>query len=219
MLRNRFTRNRVGLTVDTDYQEAFVPQSGGVVAGNLVSDNNARDTPEQADGGFGIGIGIAGGQHNALLRNRVSGNSRAGIVLSSYEDVPPLGNRLEHNTLSDNAVDIPYQRSPRSPGQGNCLRGNTLHRTLPEDLPRTARCPGGNSRSSAPAPRTRTAPPPAGIAFLDVTPPPARPQLPHARTAPATPALHLPGDVHPDRVPLPAPDLLAARPRHGATGR
>ncbi|MFF7185034.1 right-handed parallel beta-helix repeat-containing protein [Streptomyces sp. NPDC008222] len=219
VLRNRFTHNRVGLTVDTDYQEAFVPQSGGVVAGNLVSDNNAPDTPEQADGGFGIGIGIAGGQHNAFLRNRVSGNSRAGIVLASHEDVPPSGNRLEDNTLSDNALDITYQASARSPGQGNCLRGNTLHRTLPEDLPRTAPCPGGNRRSSGAAPRTRTAPPPAGIAFLDVTPPPAQPQLPRAGSAPATPALHLPGDVHPDRVPLPAPDLLAPRPRRGATAR
>ncbi|WP_305890383.1 right-handed parallel beta-helix repeat-containing protein [Streptomyces rugosispiralis] len=217
VLRNRFTRNRVGLTVNTDYQEAYVPQTGGVVAGNLVADNNARDTPEQADGGFGIGIGIAGGQRNVLLRNRVSGNSHAGVVLASHEDVPPLANRLEDNTLSDNAVDIAYQASDRSPGQGNCLRGNTLHRTRPENLPRTAPCPEGNRRSSAAAPRT--ARPPAGIAFLDVTPPPAQPQLPHARSAPATPARQLPGDVHTDRVPLPAPDLLATRPRHGATAR
>ncbi|MFI5680441.1 right-handed parallel beta-helix repeat-containing protein [Streptomyces cellulosae] len=219
VLRNRFTHNRVGMTVDTDYQEAYVPQTGGVVAGNLISDNNAPDTPEQADGGFGIGVGIAGGQNNSLLRNRISGNSRAGIVLTSHEDVPPLGNRMEDNTLSVNAVDITYQASTRAPGHGNCLHGNTLRRTLPEDLPHTAHCPTGNSKTSATAPRTRTAPPPVGIPFLDVAPPPAQPQLPHARTAPATPALHLPGDVHPDRVPLPAPDLLAARPRRDATVR
>ncbi|MFJ8160165.1 nitrous oxide reductase family maturation protein NosD [Streptomyces sp. NPDC096136] len=219
VLRNRFTRNRVGMTIDTDYQEAHVPQTGGVIAGNLVADNNAPDTPEQADGGFGIGIGIAGGQHNTLRRNRVSGNSRAGIVLTSHEDVPPLGNRLEDNTLSDNGVDISYQASTRAPGEGNCLHGNTLRRTLPDDLTRTAPCPGGNSRSAAAAPPTRTAPPPAGVAFLDVTPPPAQPQLPDAANAPAEPALHLPGDVDPDRVPLPAPDLLAARPRQGGTAR
>ncbi|MCX4584329.1 nitrous oxide reductase family maturation protein NosD [Streptomyces sp. NBC_01481] len=219
VLHNRFAHNRVGLTVNTDYQEAYVPQTGGVVAGNLVADNNAPDTPEQADGGFGIGIGIAGGQHNALLRNRVSGNSRAGIVLASHEDVPPLDNRLEDNNLSANAVDISYQASARAPGQGNCLRGNTLHRTLPEDLPHTAPCPGGNSRTSATAPRPRTAPPPAGIPFLDVAPPSAQPQLPHAQSAPATPAVRLPGDVDPDRVPLPGPDLLAVRPRQGVTVR
>ncbi|WSQ08840.1 right-handed parallel beta-helix repeat-containing protein [Streptomyces sp. NBC_01231] len=218
VLRNRFARNRVGMTIDTDYQEAYVPQTGGVVAGNLVSDNNAPDTPEQADGGFGIGIGIAGGQHNTLLRNRVSGNSRVGIVLASHEDVPPLGNRLEDNTLSANAVDITYQASARAPGQGNCLRGNTLHRTLPTDLSRTAPCPRGNSRTST-APHTRTAPPPVGIPFVDVPAPPDQPQLPHARSAPATPALHLPGDVHPDHVPLPAPDLLATRPRQETTAR
>jgi hypothetical protein len=216
VLRNRFTHNRVGLTINTDYQEAYVPQTGGVVAGNLVSDNNAPDTPEQADGGFGIGIGIAGGQRNALLRNRVTGNSHAGIVLTSHEDVPPLGNRLEDNTLSANAVDISYQASARAPGQGNCLRGNSLRRTLPADLSRTARCPEGNDKTSVMAPRTRTAPPPAGIPFLDVAPPPAQPQLPHAQSAPATPALHLPGDVRPDRVPLPDPDLLAPRARRSS---
>jgi len=218
VLRNRFARNRVGMTIDTDYQEAYVPQTGGVVTGNLVLDNNAPDTPEQADGGFGIGIGIAGGQHNTLLRNRVSGNSRAGIVLTSHEDVPPLGNRLEDNTLSANAVDITYQASARAPGQGNCLSGNTLDRTLPTDLSRTAPCPRGNSKTST-APPKRTAPPPVGIPFVDVPAPPDQPQLPHARSAPATPALHLPGDVRPDHVPLPAPDLLATRSRQEATAR
>jgi hypothetical protein len=216
VLRNRFTRNRVGLTINTDYQEAYVPQRGGVVAGNLVSDNDAPDTPEQADGAFGIGIGIAGGQHNELLRNRVSGNSRAGIVLASHEDVPPLGNRLVDNVLSGNAVDVSYQASARAPGQGNCLRGNTLRRTLPKDLPSTAHCPSGNSRAAGAAPRTDSGPAPAGIPFLDVAAPPDQPQLPHAASAPAEPALGLPGDVHLDLVPLPAANLFAAPLRQGA---
>ncbi|MFD9225840.1 right-handed parallel beta-helix repeat-containing protein [Streptomyces sp. NPDC060064] len=217
VLRNRFTKNRVGMTINTDYQEAYVPQQGGVVAGNLVSDNNAPDTPEQADGAFGIGIGIAGGQHNELLRNRVSGNSRAGIVLASHEDVPVLGNRLVDNTLSANVVDVSYQASARAPGRGNCLRGNTLRRTLPEDLQRTAPCPSGNSKTSGTAPRTPPAPAPVGIPFLDVAAPPGQPQLPHAESIPATPALRLPGRVRPDHVPLPGPDLLAARRHQGAT--
>lgn len=211
VLGNRFTRNRVGMTVDSDYLEAYVPQSGATVAGNLVADNTEAATPEQADGGFGIGIGVAGGTDNDIARNLVTGNSRAGVVLASNEDLPPLRNRVTANTLHGNGVDIAYQASSRAPGQGNCLQDNALHSTLPAGLVAAARCPQGNTRSPGAAPHT--APAPAGIPFLDVAPPPAQPQMPHAATAPAQPATGLPGPVDPGRVPLPGPDLLAADSR------
>ncbi|MFI0939604.1 nitrous oxide reductase family maturation protein NosD [Streptomyces sp. NPDC021020] len=216
VLGNRFTRNRVGMTVDSEYLEAYVPQSGATVAGNLVADNTEAATPEQADGGFGIGIGIAGGTDNDIRRNLVTGNSRAGIVLASTEDLPPLRNRVTANTATGNGVDIAYQASQRAPGQGNCLQGNTAHRTLPAALAATAPCPRGNARSAGAVPRLTPAP--AGIPFLDVAPPPAQPQMPHAATAPAAPATGLPGAVHPESVPLPGPGLLAAGSRTGAAG-
>ncbi|MGW5350134.1 right-handed parallel beta-helix repeat-containing protein [Streptomyces sp. NPDC004031] len=215
VLGNRFTRNRVGMTVDSEYLEAYVPQSGATVAGNLVADNTEAATPEQADGGFGIGIGIAGGTDNDIRRNLVTGNSRAGVVLASNEDLPPLRNRLTANTVTGNGVDIAYQASQRAPGQGNCLQDNTAHSTLPAGLAATARCPRGNTRSAGPA--LRITPAPAGIPFLDVAPPPAQPQLPHAATAPAQPATGLPGAVHPERVPLPGPGLLADDSRTART--
>jgi hypothetical protein len=211
VLGNRFTRNRVGMTVDSEYLEAFVPQGGATVAGNLVADNTEAATPEQADGGFGIGIGIAGGTRNDILRNRVTGNSRAGIVLASNEDLAPLGNRLVANTATGNGVDIAYQASSRAPGQGNCLQDNTVHSTLPADLAAHAGCPRGNAASAGPA--MTISPAPAGIPFLDVAPPPAQPQLPQAATAAAVPATGLPGAVDPRKVPLPAPGLLAAYSR------
>ena len=61
---NRFSDNRVGLTLLSSYQEAFTPQQKNQVVGNLISDNNEADSPSQADGGFGTGIGISGGQRN-----------------------------------------------------------------------------------------------------------------------------------------------------------
>jgi len=215
VLSNRFTHNRVGMTVDSEYLEAYVPQTGATVAGNVVADNNEAATPEQADGGFGIGIGIAGGTDNDIRHNLITGNSRAGIVLASTEDLAPLRNRIVANTATGNGVDIAYQASQRAPGLGNCLQDNAVHSTLPADLARHARCPQGNARTAGPP--MRITPAPAGIPFLDVTPPPAQPQLPHATTAPAVPATGLPGAVQPDRAPQPGPDLLAAESRSPAT--
>lgn len=94
VINNRFSDNRVGLTLLSDYQEAFVPQREGLVGGNLLSNNFAIQTPEQADGGYGIGIGISGGQRNRVIKNRISGNPVAGVVLSSAEDIAPNGNKV-----------------------------------------------------------------------------------------------------------------------------
>jgi len=73
---NRLVGNRVGLTTDSDHQEKVLPQQGAVVAGNLVAANQQAATPEQADGGWGIGIGVDGGSSNQFLYNRVSGGAR-----------------------------------------------------------------------------------------------------------------------------------------------
>ncbi len=58
VLRNRFSGNRVGLTSDSDYQEALIPQSGAILAGNLVS-ANAEPEPHRgkSDGRHRGGIG------------------------------------------------------------------------------------------------------------------------------------------------------------------
>ncbi|TDD66842.1 plasmid stabilization protein, partial [Jiangella aurantiaca] len=49
---NRFAGNRVGLTLTSDYQEAFVPQRDNLVVGNVITDNVQADSPAQAEGGF-----------------------------------------------------------------------------------------------------------------------------------------------------------------------
>ena len=49
---NRFSGNRVGLTLLSSYQEAFTPQRANQVVGNLISDNDEADSPAQAEGGF-----------------------------------------------------------------------------------------------------------------------------------------------------------------------
>ncbi|MFF8835732.1 nitrous oxide reductase family maturation protein NosD [Streptomyces sp. NPDC015130] len=205
---NRFAGNRVGMTVGSDYLEALTPQTGATIAGNLVADNTAHDTPEQADGGFGIGIGISGGRDNAVLRNRVTGHPRAALILSSSEDMPPVGNRVSGNHFATNALDAAYLASPHAPGSGNCLDG-PLARTLPADLADTMACPGDSAPTTGPRTALDTPAAPLGLPFLDIPLPPDQPQLPQATTAGATPATAGPEPIDPMTVRLPDATLFA----------
>ncbi|MFF2778560.1 nitrous oxide reductase family maturation protein NosD [Streptomyces sp. NPDC058052] len=214
IVANRFTGNRVGMAVGSDYLEALTPQTGATIAGNLVADNTAHDTPEQADGGFGIGIGISGGRNNAVLRNRVTGHARAALILSSSEDMPPMGNRVSGNHFAGNALDAAYLASPHAPGSGNCLDAPHA-RTLPADLADTMACPGDRTPVAGPRTALDTPTAPIGLPFLDIPLPPAQPQLPQAATTGATPATAGPEPIDPAAIHLPGATLLAQASRDG----
>jgi hypothetical protein len=207
VLRNRFSGNRVGLTSNSDYQEALVPQSGATVVGNLLSANAEPGSPAQADGGFGIGMGIAGGTDNLIARNRVEGNPAAGIVLGSVIDLPPLRNRVIGNVLSGNGTDVMLVASARAPGDGNCVQDNVLGTIVPDGLARTCPAPAG-AQPSAPSPRMN---PPRGILFPDVAAPPPQPGMPGAGQAPPSSTAGLPGPVDLTAIGLPGADLLIIR--------
>ena len=210
VLRNRFAGNRVGLTSNSDYQEAFVPQEDATIAGNLIAHNAEPASPAQADGGFGIGIGIAGGTRNLVARNLILGNPIAGIALASSEDLPPSGNRVLSNVLRDNGIDLVYAASARAPGTGNCLSGNELTATLPPHLTATMPCPPVVAAPTPGVPLPRAIVPP-GMPFRVVPAGPRQPSLPGAPDAPARPARDLPGPVSVDAVALPPETLLADR--------
>lgn len=184
---NRLVGNRVGLTSTSDHQEAFVPQEDATIVGNLVAANNEAASPAQADGGFGIGIGIAGGSRNLVARNRVTGNTGSGVVVASSDDIAPVGNRIEDNVITDNGLDIAYTASARAPGAQNCLERNDTAASTPHCLDG----PG--------SPLTRAAAPP-GLPFTRVAAPLAQPEMPTGFvSAPRTD----------EGFPLPAMDLLA----------
>jgi hypothetical protein len=210
VLRNRFVANRVGMTTDSDYQEAFVPQRGATLVGNLVSDNNDPTSPAQADGGFGIGIGISGGTDNLVARNRVERNTTAGLVLGSAEDLAPLGNNLVGNSASGNGVDVAIVATPRAPAAGNCMRDNQFTTSLPAGLIAAMDC-GAGAPGTQPAAAMPPMPTVRGVPFPDVPLPPAQPSMPDATNAPARPATGKPPPIDPDSVGLPAPTLLADR--------
>src|SRR4029450_12970588 len=91
--------------------------------GNLVSDNAEALSPAQADGAFGLGVGIAGGTRNLFSPNLTTGNPGAGIALGSSEDLAPLDNRFEGNVITHNGQDVLYVATKRAPGRNNCFDG------------------------------------------------------------------------------------------------
>ncbi|GAB3742441.1 right-handed parallel beta-helix repeat-containing protein [Microlunatus parietis] len=203
VVRNRFTNNRIGLTLLSDYQEAYVPQRKALIAGNLIADNDAEKTPEQADGGYGIGIGISGGQDNEISKNLITGHPTAGIVISSSEDIAPLDNRLTGNVARENEVDLAYVATERAPGSGNCLDGNDFSTTLPTGLDHIWACPQGGAKASGEKWSQPSAP--RGVSFRDVIKPPEQPQLPEAARSAKPAAPKLSGK----ETSLPAEDLWA----------
>ncbi|AEW92578.1 MULTISPECIES: right-handed parallel beta-helix repeat-containing protein [Streptomycetaceae] len=205
---NRLVGNRVGLTTDSDHQEKLGPQRGAVVAGNLIAANQQAATPEQADGGWGIGVGIDGGSDNEFTRNRITGNVTAGLVLTATADMPPDTNRITENTFASNGVDVGWTFPTATRGRGNCLRGNELRTTAPERLADVASCPAS---SASPSPSGTWAKPaaPGGIPFTDVAAPGAQPQFPHATTAGATTVPAVPALPDTTGVTVPPVSLLA----------
>ncbi|MFF2371387.1 nitrous oxide reductase family maturation protein NosD [Agromyces sp. NPDC058110] len=205
VVQNRFTGNRVGASILSDYQEAFVPQSGTTFAGNLVSDNARAETPEEANGAFGIGVAISGGQDDLLLRNLVSGHPTAGVMIGSSEDIPPDRNRLEANVLDRNVLDLAYTASERAPGAGLCATGDTITTTSPSGLLTGWDCAAGGSPRAAGVAITGAAAP-AGIPFTDVVAPPPQPSMP----SDADPGIAVP-EIDLEAIGVPGDDLLLDR--------
>ncbi|MFJ5115718.1 right-handed parallel beta-helix repeat-containing protein [Streptomyces sp. NPDC088551] len=209
---NRLVGNRVGLTTSSDHQEKLLPQRDAVVAGNLIADNQQPRTPEQADGGWGIGVGVDGGSDNQFIRNRITGNTNAGLMITATADLTADRNRVTDNTFTANGVDIGWTFPTATRGQGNCLRGNALRRTVPAGLADTASCPVP-ATSPTPSGSWASPTPPAGIPFTDVAAPGPQPEFPRATTTGATVVPEVPALPDIADIALPSASLLAAGAR------
>jgi parallel beta-helix repeat protein len=204
---NRFVGNRIGATIASDYQEAYVPQRAATLVGNVIAANAEVATPEQAEGGFGIGVGIAGGTENEVTANLVEANPAAGVVVTSAEDLGPEANRITGNTLRGNGLDLVYSSSARAPGAENCWEGNAGAVSAPSDLQTLSPC---SAPAAVDAVVFAPVAGPAGIPFSEVAAPPAQPDLgsvdaPLQRWEGAedVPQIDVAG------IGIPSPDLLA----------
>lgn len=172
----------------------------------------AAADPEQADGGWGIGIGIDGGSDNQFIRNRITGNTNAGLMITATADLTANRNRVTDNTFTANGVDIGWTFPTATRGQGNCLRGNALRTTVPAGLAESASCP---VPAKSPTPSGSWASPkaPPGIAFTAVAAPGPQPQFPRATTTGATVVPDVPALPDVADIALPSPSLLATGAR------
>ncbi|MGV8886290.1 MAG: right-handed parallel beta-helix repeat-containing protein [Microbacteriaceae bacterium] len=171
---NRLSNNRVGLTLLSWYQEAYLPQKSATVVGNLLADNVSPASPAQALGAFGIGIGLSGANSNALERNFITGNASAGVQITNTEDLASTDNRLTGNIFDGNGIDLADLSAPRTPSSGTCVEGSPGATRVPANFATVCGAPttGGEKPSALPA---VTVPP--GISFLKVTAPPAQPSM------------------------------------------
>ncbi|GAA3896204.1 hypothetical protein GCM10022381_42080 [Leifsonia kafniensis] len=188
---NRFSGNRIGMTLLSSYQEAFTPQRSNQVIGNLVTDNNEPLAPAQANGAFATGIGVSGGQDNVFERNLIAGHERAGIIFTNTEDLPASGNHVSGNVFDANGVDVANTSAARTPATANCVADAAS--TVPAELfaQLSAACAGDAAAAAAAQAYTaelNTPPAPRGTSFKKVAPPRAQSDLPAGSSYPALPA-------------------------------
>lgn len=165
VLANDFSRNRVGMTVSSDYLEALVPQQQSTVIGNTIADNNEPSSPAHAEGAYGIGIGLAGATENHIERNLITGHDSAGLVITASEDLPSERNSISGNEFADNAVDVANASPSRAPARANCLSGNTAAEFAPATLAAETGCDDAEAQPSG---ALQQADDPKGVAFFSV---------------------------------------------------
>ncbi len=170
IVSNDFSRNRIGMTFLSNYQEAFAPQEANWIAGNTISDNISDRSPSHAQGGWGIGVGLSGASENVFERNVITGNPVAGISLSSAEDIASSDNRFTANNFEENGVDLLNASSRRAAAHGNCVDGEVT--TLPAAL--LLDC--SRAQPSTEGEESRPEPPP-GMSYLEVPLPPEQESL------------------------------------------
>lgn len=177
IIGNRFSDNRLGMTLISDYQEAFVPLKGGYVAGNLVANNDNPDTPSHAEGGFGVGLGISGAQDLDVAKNLFADNPRAGVEVTSSEDLAPKKNKVRDNAFEANGLSLAYTASERAPGIGNCASGD-LGATAPKNLSKQWTCPDGHPKKKGTEVTQDEAP--TGVSYREVGKPGEQPSMPES---------------------------------------
>jgi hypothetical protein len=194
-------RNGAGIVPNTYANEALPPQARTTIVRNTVTNSGRARVPiRTALAGFvGVGIAVAGGNENAISRNRVTGSERYGIAIfptarfvifdpGMPEPGPPWrprGNRISRNVVTGSGwSDLALARGS---GEGNCFTANLVRRTLPRRL-QTAFCSGASPTGDAGVAAVLTRPvrvmyedtlhrrrPPA---YTEMPAPPAQPNMP-----------------------------------------
>lgn len=179
--------NRIGLTPNSQNMERLAPQGDVVIAGNLIENNNASDAPATAQGGFGVGIAVAGGNRNHVTKNVIRNNESVGVIVTDLNGYLPDGNRIDENALESNGVDLAYvdaKNSASIPPRGNCFAKNRFERSIPLSIESVLPCDSNAPDRVATTPYTAIASPP-DIDYRTVPLPERQPSMSNP-TGPAT---------------------------------
>ena len=201
-----WSRNRVGITPNSQDMEKLAPQGDVVVAGNLVEDGNDPNTPEAAKGAYGIGIAVGGGTRDFVLRNRIRRNVAVGILVSDLNQFLPDSNRVEGNVLEQNGIDLVYEIAS-TPGTGetygNCFAANSFQNSLPANIETLLSC-SGKTPSPLSIPQREVVNPPPGVDYQTMPAPPPQASMVNAATQPASPATNMPMKIDVASIVVPA---------------
>jgi len=132
-------RNGTGILPNSyDVGLAPPPQDGATFRRNVVRDSGTVAVPVTTPlAGFrGIGIGIAGGHHDLVEDNEVTGSAAYGIAVYSTvkpdQFWPPSSNTISGNTVrGSGTADLALAAGG---GSGNCFQGNDVDTALPPSL-------------------------------------------------------------------------------------
>lgn len=188
VINSTWRNNRIGMTPNSQNMERLAPQGDVVIAGNLVATNNSADAPATAQGAFGVGIAVAGGTHDHVVRNRIAGNVSAGVILTDLNGYMPDGNEVRSNVLDGNGTDLIYWTSETGvqiPARKNCFAENQFVRSVPERIEEILPCASPVEGLVSAAPYRAVAAPP-DVDYRTVALPPDQATMSNSATAPAT---------------------------------
>jgi hypothetical protein len=147
---SRWIRNGAGIVPNSYANDPLPPEGRATIVGNMISGSGRAAVPiHTAFAGFiGVGIAIAGGNHNVVRYNRVSTSETYGIAVfptaryvtfapNVKEPGPPWrprGNVISANVVRGSGVaDLAVATGVGS----NCFRSNAARSALPRELLRS----------------------------------------------------------------------------------
>ncbi len=208
IVNSYFHDNRSGIDPNSLDSEKLAPNSGTIMIGNRVIDNNNVEAPnnEGFQEAYGNGIVLGGVSNNVVERNLITGHILSGVLVTDLPDgYKPEGNKVRNNTLSGNKFDLAYL-TVNFPSNlfGNCFEGNTFTTQFPDGLQDKAACGGpevdlGDLSSVI----TSVPPTPPDVDWKAVKAPSAKENMPDAKNAKAKPATDVPAKVDLDAITTP----------------
>ena len=197
--RSFFRDNRVGVLLVSAGKEAPLHQQDTTVVGNVIANNDNQFAPGHGDN-FGVGVLVRGGRRDGLARNRITGHSGAGVLLTASDEGPAAEDSVQGNVLRDNGVDLALApHAGQRTSKGSCFAQNQFRTSLPANIEKVLPCQSDVPLRTA-DPELPVAPP--GPDWRTVRLPAPQPSLP-AADAGKPKAARSPGRIDVARVGVP----------------